>query len=518
MQNATVGRFRILNKVVRGLLVGSFLALLPIVGFAHAKLVRSEPSAKAKLTQAPKLVELWFSEELEPDLGTIEVKNQQGTKVDIGDVVLAKDSRKLQKELGPLESGVYTVSWKAISADEHAMRGSFTFTLTTATSMPASRAPEGRQPNESMSLDSPETPTNSDSDLSEKVAWSQTLARWTSYLAMMMIFGSFAFWTMVLRPAFSKIQERGEVLNAMMASESRMLLLAWSSIGILFLASGAALLIQAANVFDTSLAETFSLYVIRRTLASGYGIFWIFQVISTVVVSLIMLAITIQKVRIPAASQTTLWWIGLAASAILVFTPSWTGHALASSREFRLSVVADWFHLLAAGFWVGGLFHLVLTLPKGLTALAPPRRGIALHQAISCFTRVAMPSVAILGLAGLYSAWAHIPRLDGLWKTPYGKILVVKLGIVGLMLLLGAIHSFHFGKRFARAVEDASSPQNSKTQSTLHLRFFRSVALEAALGALVLLVTAILVFMTPARSHPAMDKTEPQPAQSEQRR
>ncbi|HKO60630.1 MAG TPA: hypothetical protein VJV03_05680, partial [Pyrinomonadaceae bacterium] len=35
--------------------------------------------------------------------------------------------------------------------------------------------------------------------------------------------------------------------------------------------------------------------------------------------------------------------------------------------------------------------------------------------------------------------------------------------------------------------------------------FYKSVAFEALLGVLVLLVTAVLVFLTPARNHPAMD-------------
>lgn len=38
--------------------------------------------------------------------------------------------------------------------------------------------------------------------------------------------------------------------------------------------------------------------------------------------------------------------------------------------------------------------------------------------------------------------------------------------------------------------------------------FSRSIALEAVIARVVLLVTAALVFMTPARSHPAMTPSE----------
>jgi hypothetical protein len=43
------------------------------------------------------------------------------------------------------------------------------------------------------------------------------------------------------------------------------------------------------------------------------------------------------------------------------------------------------------------------------------------------------------------------------------------------------------------------------TAAQLERGFYRSVVLEASLGIIVLLVTAVLVFLTPARNHPAME-------------
>lgn len=129
------------DKLARGLFVGLLLAFLPSAGLAHAKLVRSEPKAKSSLSQAPKLVELWFSEELEPGLGTIEVKDQQGTRVDRGEVTFSEAGKKAQIGLGELSAGVYTVTWKAVAADEHAMRGSFTFSVTIPSVAPATATP-----------------------------------------------------------------------------------------------------------------------------------------------------------------------------------------------------------------------------------------------------------------------------------------------------------------------------------------------------------------------------------------
>ena len=46
-------------------------------------------------------------------------------------------------------------------------------------------------------------------------------------------------------------------------------------------------------------------------------------------------------------------------------------------------------------------------------------------------------------------------------------------------------------------------------QRKLERGFGRSVFVEAIIGVAVLLVTAILVFLTPAREHPLMNETKP---------
>ena len=99
-----------LNRVFRpafGLVL--VLAVVPAL-FAHAKLLRSQPSAKATLKEPPKTVELWFSEELEPQFSTIVVTDQSGKHVDKNDVSLAEGNKKLQISLEDLPSGSYTVS------------------------------------------------------------------------------------------------------------------------------------------------------------------------------------------------------------------------------------------------------------------------------------------------------------------------------------------------------------------------------------------------------------------------
>src|SRR5215472_17825475 len=113
------------------------LALFPSAALAHAKLVRSQPGANATVTEAPKLIELWFSEELQVSFSTIIVHDQNGKHVDKNDVTLSEGGKKLQISVEDLPSGKYTVEWKSLSTDGHTMKGQFGF----AVALPASSTP-----------------------------------------------------------------------------------------------------------------------------------------------------------------------------------------------------------------------------------------------------------------------------------------------------------------------------------------------------------------------------------------
>lgn len=510
-------RFRQRCAAVRAVGLVMALALMPVAVFAHAGLTRSAPKANSTSKPSPKLVELWFNEELEPNLNTIEVKDSQGQRVDKGAVTLSEGDKKAQVELNDLAGGTYTVNWKAVSMDEHTIRGKFTFTVeaseggaAAAGTPPAPTRAAGTQG--AATPPQPEATTESSAPRvgggSDEMSWTQTLIRWLSYLAMMMLFGGFAFRLLVLAPALRRATAGGsEGVVAVAASERRALTLSWASVVLLALTTLVALVMQASAMFDKTFAEALSPALLGRVIAeTGYGGSWLLQALSVVALTVILFLLSGRIKRSPAGEHAALWWAGLLVGAVLLVAPSWTGHAMAAIKHFRLAVFSDWLHLLAGGFWVGGLFHLALTWPPALAPLTKPQRTRSLHHVIHLFTRVAMPSVALLVIAGLYNTWAHVPRLEAFWMTPYGKILFLKLLLVGVMLLLGGLHNFYYGKKAAALEKAEATDPQAHDAAKLERGFSRSVALEAGLGILVLLVTAVLVFTTPARNHPAMNQ------------
>jgi len=497
------------SKLVGGLLLA--LVLLSSIAFAHTKLVRSHPRAKSTLKQAPKTVDLWFSQELQPGFNTIVVTDQTGKRVDRGDVIVSEGGAKAQISLGELSSGRYTVDWKVLSADQHTIRGKFTFTIAlpqlaapTEPSPPRPGAPDVQkvEPQEQPQQDSPQPTT---AEAAEGVSFSLPLssARWLSYLAMVTLFGGFAFRLFILSPAIRRAMGMNaeERSSALALSARRFVLLSWLSIAALIFAALAGLILQASAVFDVSLKQAVSPGLLYQVITkTSYGGAWLLQVGASGMLALITF-------RLGRDDRPALWWGGLIISATLLLAPSLSGHAAATVKEHRGAIAIDWLHLIASGAWVGGLFHLALTLPPVLIKLEGAQRILVLDCVIPRFTGLAVVSVALIVLTGIYNSWLHVESLSALRNTSYGEMLLVKLSLILPMLLLGAVNTFIIRPRVARLAEtgeDGITPEHLK----LERGFCHSVRAEALLGIAVLLAAAVLVFLPPAQQRQAVNEAK----------
>ena len=101
--------------------------------WAHARLLRSDPGASAVLTVPPKVVRVWFDDELDPDRSTISVWDAREHRVDDrrGGVDLSDlDRKSMVARLRAADAGTYTVRWRDVSADDGFIsQGRFVFTV-----------------------------------------------------------------------------------------------------------------------------------------------------------------------------------------------------------------------------------------------------------------------------------------------------------------------------------------------------------------------------------------------------
>jgi putative copper export protein len=165
----------------------------------------------------------------------------------------------------------------------------------------------------------------------------------------------------------------------------------------------------------------------------------------------------------------------LAAGALVL--PAATGHAAAASPAGFTAIGAtlDGVHLLACGFWIGGLAVLV-TLFR--------RKEPNILLALSLFSEFAMIAVLLLTMTGLIDAASIIlgsanNGSGGAPATPYLTVLGAKLALVAVMLTLAAINRF---KLMPRA-QDAGVARNT--------------VIELGLGVIVVLLAGALGQLPP---------------------
>src|SRR5207248_736975 len=94
---------------------------------------------------------------------------------------------------------------------------------------------------------------------------------------------------------------------------------------------------------------------------------------------------------------------------------------------------------------------------------------------------------AVLVTAGIYLSILRLPHLRDLWTVGYGRVLVVKLGLVSVALAWGGLHKL------------VALPAVERGEGRILARLPRSLAGESAVAMAVLLVAAVLVDSKPPR-------------------
>ena len=176
---------------------------------------------------------------------------------------------------------------------------------------------------------------------------------------------------------------------------------------------------------------------------------------------------------------------GLAATA-------WAGHAAAVEGVGLPAALIDALHLLLAGAWLGAL----LPLAALLRAAARPEGADARPHAVltvRAFSRLALACMALLVVTGVANAWFQVGSVPALVGTRYGWLLLVKLSLL-LPVLALARYNRRLLPRLAGDGDTIGRPAMSKLG--------RSIAAEAGLGLLIVLVTTGLSLSPPAVHDP----------------
>jgi len=444
------------------LLLYSALAVTPVL--AHALLVRSNPQANAVLVQPPVQVELFFSEPVDGTLSDIKVYNTSGRQVDVGDVrVDTSDPTRMTVSLHTIGDGIYTVTWKAVSAiDGHQTTGSFPFAVgnTNPGLMPASQ------------------PTST-----SNLPISALVAKWILLASAALLTGQLAFITLVWRPALKLMEVEVPASVVLPKNWDKLYWIGLAGVGLAFILG---VLAQAGEINGNELALPWAGETVKVVVETRLGVLWL--------VRLALALVGIWLLRGPFANWKRPAGFGMGLA--LLFTVSLTSHA-ATEPHPVLPVLDDWLHLLGMTIWFGGLVYLLSGL-RALKGLEDKTRTRLTSILASRFSNLAVVSVLLIGLTGLYSAVLRVGSVSALLTSIYGHAMLLKQVFVVILLGIAGINLLFFTPQLKRARLSGTG------NSTLVARFGKMVLVEILVAGLLLASVSLLTYLPPARITPRL--------------
>lgn len=435
---------RIVWSVAVGGVLGSLLGVAVAVGgpaepaAAHANLIGSDPANGTVLSEPPERVILRFSESVRLIPDRIVVVGPDGEVVP-GDAPSAAGSEVTVPVAENKDIGTYLVSYRVVSQDSHPVFGSVTYSVGAPSEVP-------------------EVPAGDTEASDPLVAAAVSVNKYVGYVGVVLVVGP-ALTLAGLWPR--RLSRRGPVR------------LLWTGLGLVGLSTVAGPWLQAAYTTGESLLGV-TPAGLREVLASPYG--------TAHVVRLGVLVSVAVLLRPVIAGQPSRSDLLLLAGLGVVGLGTWpvAGHPIASPLP-GVSIVVGTVHLAAVAVWAGGLVMLA-----GFLLRLADRRELAVI--LPEWSRWAALAVGALLVAGLIQAAVEVGPPEALVTTAYGRLLLVKLGLVAVVIAVAG-----YSRRLVRMRLGASRPGAMRL----------AVAAEAVVLAVVLAMSSVLVQTTPGRTDAA---------------
>jgi copper transport protein len=430
---------------------------------AHAVIVTSYPGNGAEVFNSPPQIRLSFSEGVRLQFSGFSMSDTNGRTFHVTPKTVTGDQSQIQLSgYGELPTGVYVVGWHIMSAsDSHITTGHIIFGV--GTSVPQGEAVAAA---------------------SEPVSSAEVVLRWVDILFAALLVGGLAITAIALRAgseSFDEIRRRALRVPA------------WA--GVAALTMGLVLFgWQVQRVHGAGPGDSW-IDIARPLLTQGrYAALW-----WTREFALAGLTVIAFRLRRRARDETGGRLAGVATWSLtgvlvvaLALTRALGSHA-ASAQYSAWAVFVDTLHIVAALFWMGGLFVLMYATWPVLSR--PKRNPAAAITAWRRFGLLAVISFGVLAATGVFEAARQVASIDGLLFSSYGKALVAKTVLALVLATLGAANAMLLHPKIRARIE-GSVGTTPKSRSP---RLPRLVAYEAAAGVAAFLMVAIMTSASPPR-------------------
>ena len=347
---------------------------------AHAVLDNSVPTSGATLEDTPLQIVLDFDESVESSLGYIKLFSSSGKRVQLPAVKADASDASIVRVVPPtLAQDSYVAVYRVISADGHPVEGAITF-----------RVGAGAVSNLASVIET----ALQDSETSNAVKVAMALMRFISYIAISIVLAGIFFLL------GSDAPRKG--LN-------RAVVLAGSVLG---LSTALLYLLHGMNASGGTWGQIANVGVVKDVFATQVGE----SLFARIVVSFLLVSVV------------TRWgkFVAVFAFATLPFTYAFAGHAAVDSPA-ALTIALLALHVAAVGVWCGGLILLIFV------------KDIRTTPIVEWFSQRAAILIAVVVATGVVQALLLMDGIGNLTKTSYGKALIAKVCVVGIMLICAAI-------------------------------------------------------------------------------
>lgn len=462
-------------RPVRRAAAGGVLALVLLVlladpAAAHTELRASEPPAGATVEHLERL-ELRFTEAIEVSASHVWINDSAGFLELPTPTSIDGDGRSLTVPVPPLGDGTYEVTWHVVATDGTPVQGTYTVEVQSpqALAPPTTLVDPAADPPPDTSLAVPLSSIRGVSkppDLADHGHGPSDVTRGITRglldLSLAVLVGGIGFVLFVWRRGGAVVRTRQLLLAASTAAAvCSFELSAFQLAGATGTSTFAAL---APGQMVKALDFHFGRVAAARLLLLG--------------VAILVIGALAARANRPVPSRR--WAIGAGVLAVaLAETLVLLGHG---SGAVSLAGAARLTHVLGMSAWLGGLVVLV-------AVVLPRRRTAELLQVLPRFSAYATWAIAVLVVGGVLLSADLVGGVGALTTSDYGRVLLAKLVLVGLLLMAASMSRNHV--RFA--IRAGSSADGTAIARPLLVWAGTEVGLMVA----VMAVTAVLVTRVP---------------------
>ena len=148
--------------------------------------------------------------------------------------------------------------------------------------------------------------------------------------------------------------------------------------------------------------------------------------------------------------------------------------------------ITPWIHIVAVTVWLGPQFFMFLvTVPAVRVIEDPAVRLQVMRVIVTRFGWLAWAAMAVIVLSGVSNLFQEADEFGHLWDTEYRyfQIFSTKMVLVGLMVILTALHTFVIGPKQLRLLEEMRSDSTEAAGLRRISIIVSSLALLASIAA-----------------------------------